>query len=135
GHTIDDPELKFGLSVVGTVHPERVVRNSAARAGDLLFLTKPLGVGVVTTAIKRGEASAAVADAAVEQMMATNRAAADAMLAAGVRAATDVSGFGLLGHLNELALASSLTARVQAAVVPVLDGARPLLADGAVAGG
>ena len=135
GHTIDDPELKFGLSVVGTVHPDRVVRNSAARAGDRLFLTKPLGMGVVTTAIKRGAASAAVADAAVAQMMTTNRAAAEVMRAAGVVAATDVSGFGLLGHLNELALASGLTARIDAGSVPVLEGVRELLGKGAVAGG
>jgi selenide,water dikinase len=135
GHSIDDPELKAGLSVVGRVHPDRVVRNSAGRPGDLLYLTKPLGVGIATTALKRGELGAAAERAVVAQMSALNRDAAAAMLAAGAVAATDVTGFGLLGHLGELALASGLAARVDSRAVPFLPGTRELALAGAVAGG
>jgi selenide,water dikinase len=135
GHTIDDPELKFGLSVVGRVHPDRVVRNSDGRAGDTLYLTKPLGVGVFSTALKQEAAPDELTERAVGQMRTTNRAAARAMLTAGVNAATDVSGFGLLGHLNELALASGLAARLDATRVPILEGVRELAVAGRVPGG
>jgi len=135
GHSIDDPELKYGLSVVGTVHPDRVVRNSTASAGDLLYLTKPIGTGLVSTAIKRGAAPDAAVDAAVAAMRTLNRDAAEAMLEAGAGAATDVTGFGLLGHLNELAAASGLAASLDAAAVPLLPEARALAERGLSPGG
>jgi selenide,water dikinase len=135
GHSIDDPELKFGLSVVGRVHPDAVVRNRDGRPGDLLYLTKALGVGIVTTAHKRGEVDAALLDAAVTQMRTTNRAAANAMRIAGVNAATDVTGFGLLGHLHELSFASGLAARIDSQQVPTLNGVLELAEAGVVPGG
>ncbi|MFL5868447.1 MAG: selenide, water dikinase SelD, partial [Thermoleophilaceae bacterium] len=127
GHSIDDPEPKFGMAVTGTVHPDRVIRNSTARAGDDLFLTKPVGGGVASTALKRGLAPDGVAAAAVETMARLNRDAASAALAAGASAMTDVTGFGLLGHLRELALASGVAAEVDAATVPAIDGVLELL--------
>jgi selenide,water dikinase len=135
GHSIDDPELKFGLSVVGRIHPDEVVRNSTGHAGDLLYLTKPLGMGIVTTAHKRGDIDPRLLDQAIVQMRTINRGAARAMRRGGVHAATDVTGFGLLGHLREMALASGLAARVDAAAVPLLPGIVELAAAGAVPGG
>lgn len=135
GHSIDDHEPKYGLAVIGTVHPERVVRNRGGRAGDRLVLTKPLGTGIITTAIKHAVAPEASATAAVTSMLRLNRDAADVMTAAGVHAATDVTGFGLLGHLHYLARASGLAASVQAAAVPVLPGADELADAGEVPGG
>jgi selenide, water dikinase len=135
GHSVDDPELKYGMAVIGTVHPERVVTNAGARPGDLLVLTKPLGIGVVTTAIKADRAAAPTVAAALEVMTTLNRAAAEAMLEVGVAAATDVTGFGLLGHLGEIVRASRVGARVRAGRVPVLAGARQLAEQGMVPGG
>ena len=135
GHTIDDPELKYGMSVVGTVHPDRLVRNTGAVAGDLLYLTKPIGTGLVSTAIKRDAASPEAVTAAIASMRTLNRAAAAAMLEAGVSAATDVTGFGLLGHLNELAEASGLAAELDSAAVPLLPEARALAESGMSPGG
>jgi selenide,water dikinase len=135
GHTVDDPEFKFGLSVVGRVHPDRVVRNSGGRDGDLLYLTKPLGSGIATTAIKRGVIRPQLEAAVIAVMTQTNRAASRAMLAARVHAATDITGFGLLGHLFEMASGSGLGARVDSAAVPVLDGVRELAAGDVVPGG
>jgi len=127
GHSIDDPEPKYGMAVTGTVHPERLVRNSTARAGDALFLTKPLGGGVASTAAKREVAAASLIGAAVEVMTTLNRDASEAAVAAGASAMTDVTGFGLLGHLHELTLASGVTAEVEAAAVPAIDGVLDLL--------
>jgi selenide,water dikinase len=135
GHSIDDSEPKYGLAVTGVIHPDRVVRNSTARPGDVLFLTKPLGAGAVTTAAKRGTAPARVLRACTEMMATLNADAAAAALSVGPSAMTDVTGFGLLGHLHEMALASGVEARVRADAVPVLDGALDLLAAGALAGG
>jgi selenide,water dikinase len=136
GHSIDDPEPKFGMSVTGVAHPERIVRNSTARPGDVLFLTKPIGGGLVTTAAKRGNADSDVIDRCTKVMTTLNRAAADAALEIGPRAMTDVTGFGLLGHLRELAVASGVAARVVATAVPVIDGALDLLREeGALSGG
>ncbi len=135
GHTIDDPEPKYGLAVTGLVHPERFVTNAGARPGDVLVLTKPLGIGVVTTGIKQEKTPPDVADAAVQVMATLNRAASEAMLEVGVHAATDVTGFGLLGHLHEMVAASGVAARVVAGAVPVLNGARDLARAGAIAGG
>jgi selenide,water dikinase len=127
GHSIDDPEPKFGLAVTGVVHPDRVVRNSTGRAGDSLFLTKPVGGGVVSTAAKKGVANDALVRKATEVMTRLNRDAAEAAVAAGASAMTDVSGFGLLGHLYELTRASGVSAEVDAAAVPAIDGVLELL--------
>jgi selenide, water dikinase len=126
GHSIDDPEPKFGMAVTGTVHPERLVRNSTARGGDDLFLTKPVGGGVASTALKRGQSSDGMA-AAVVVMTRLNRDAAAAAVEAAASAMTDVTGFGLLGHLREMTLASGIAAEVEAASVPAIDGALDLL--------
>jgi len=135
GHSIDDPEPKFGLVAVGEVHPDRLVRNAGARPGDVLILTKPLGTGVVATALKADAAPAAVVREAVVVMATLNAAAADAAREAGVRAGTDVTGFGLLGHLHRLLVASGAAARVRWADVPLLAGAGELAEAGHVPGG
>jgi selenide,water dikinase len=136
GHSIDDPEPKYGLAVTGAVHPDRVVTNAGGRAGDALVLTKPLGGGAVVTARKRGGADDALLAHAVEVMAALNAEASVAAVAAGASAMTDVTGFGLLGHLHALARESGVAAEVDAASVPALDGVDALLADdGAVSGG
>jgi selenide,water dikinase len=137
GHSIDDPEPKFGLAVVGTVHPDRVLTNRGAHPGDALVLTKPIGLGVISTAVKRDQAPPALVDEAIRVMTTLNASARDAALDIGdaVHAATDVTGFGLLGHLRELALASGVAADVDASAVPVIDGVRELLDAGMVAGG
>jgi selenide,water dikinase len=135
GHSIDDQEPKYGLAVTGTVHPDRVRRNRGGRPGDRLVLTKPLGTGVITTAIKHQVAPPAAVTAAIEAMLRLNRDAADAMATVEVHAATDVTGFGLLGHLHYLARASGLAARVEAAAVPLLPDAQMLADAGEVPGG
>jgi len=137
GHSIDDPEPKYGLSVTGAVHPDRVLTNAGGREGDVLVLTKPLGVGAVTTALKRGAAGAAEAlPGAVATMAALNASASAAAVAAGAHALTDVTGFGLLGHAHHLARESGLAAELDAAAVPVLEGAGELLrGEHAVSGG
>ena len=135
GHTIDDTEPKYGAAVTGTIHPQRIVTNAAAQPGDLLVLTKPLGTGIISTAIKAARAPADVVAAAVESMVRLNAAAATAMLEVGVHAATDVTGFGLLGHLREMLAASGVGAELHAAAVPVLPGTLDLLAQGHVPGG
>lgn len=135
GHSIDDPEPKYGLAVTGLVHPGRFVTNGGARPGDLLYLTKPLGTGVITTGIKQEKTPPALADEVVRVMATLNRAASEAMMEVGVHAATDVTGYGLLGHLHEMATASGVGARVSAAAVPLIEGARVLAAAGAIAGG
>jgi selenide,water dikinase len=128
GHSIDDPEPKYGLAVTGTVHPDRLVRNSTARAGDELRLTKPVGGGLATTALKRGSPGAGEAvAAAVAVMSELNREAARGAVAAGASAMTDVTGFGLLGHLHEMLVASGLSARIDAGAVPAIDGVLELL--------
>jgi selenide, water dikinase len=135
GHSIDDAEPKYGLSVVGVVDPARVVRNSTARPGDQLVLTKPVGTGVVSQAIKAGKVDAAAIAAAVASMVALNREACAAMVEVGVHAATDVTGFGLLGHLHEMVHGSGVAARVRAGAVPQLPGARAAAEGGLVPGG
>jgi selenide,water dikinase len=135
GHSIDDAEPKYGLAVVGTVHPDAVLTNSGARAGDALVLTKPIGLGVLATALKRDTASARNIADAIEVMTSLNASARDAALAVGVHAATDVTGFGLLGHLLEMVTASGVGAEIDATAVPVIDGVRDLLTAGMVAGG
>ena len=136
GHSIDDREPKYGMAVTGVVHPDEVLTNAGGRPGDELVLTKPLGAGAVATAAKRGIAPEEVVREAVAVMSALNAAAADAARAAGAHAVTDVTGFGLLGHLHELALASGVAAEVRAQEVPAMEGVRALLADDrALAGG
>lgn len=129
GHSIDDPEPKFGLAVTGTVHPDRIVRARGAGPGCDLVLTKPLGTGIVSSGIKAGRASEDVISAAIASMAALNRGAAEAMLEAGPRAATDVTGFGLTGHLLEM-LGDGLAAELDAAAIPVLSGALELAGAG-----
>jgi len=127
GHSIDDPEPKYGLSVTGTVHPDALLTNAGGRPGDALVLSKPLGVGAVSTARKRGVRDDALLAAAVDVMTTLNADAAVAARAAGAGAVTDVTGFGLLGHLHNLALASGVAAEVDAAAVPALPGVEELL--------
>jgi selenide,water dikinase len=137
GHSIEDAEPKFGLAVIGTVHPDELLTNAGGQPGDALVLTKPLGAGAVSTALKRGGAAAALEEA-VEVMTTLNRDASLAARRAGAHALTDVTGFGLLGHLHELALASGLAAEVEAGAVPPIRGVIELLDDPserAVAGG
>jgi selenide,water dikinase len=135
GHSIADREVKFGLAVTGTVHPQRILRNSTARAGDVLVLTKPLGIGCITTAIKQGAASERDIEAAQRTMARLNRAASEAMLRAGAHAATDVTGFGLVGHAFEMARSSGVSFRIRAADVPVLEEARPYVQSRFTCGG
>ena len=135
GHTIDDPEPKYGLAVTGLADPGRLLTISAARPGDALVLTKPLGTGVIATAHKREAAPADVLAAAVTSMTTLNDKASQAALAAGVVAATDVTGFSLLGHLHRMLRASGASAAIVAGAVPLLPGARELTRAGHVSGG
>ena len=133
GHTIDDPEPKYGLAAIGLAHPDRLMTNAAGRPGDVLVLTKPLGVGVAVRAARSGDPSAL--DAAVASMLASNGPASAAALRGGVRAATDVTGFGLLGHLRELSAASGTSAELDAGALPLLPGALALAEAGHETGG
>ena len=135
GHTIDDPEPKYGLAVVGMADPRRLLTVDRARDGDLLILTKPIGTGVVATAHKRAAAPPAVLAAAVTAMTTLNAAASEAALRAGAVATTDVTGFGLLGHLHRMLRASGAAAEVWADQVPLLPGAAGLAAAGFISGG
>lgn len=126
GHSIDDTEPKYGLVAVGEVDPGKMTANSAAKPGQRLVLTKAIGTGIIATAIKAGTANAAVVEGATRSMAALNRGAAEAMGEVGVRAATDVTGFGLLGHLRQMLRASGVAAMVEAAAVPLLPGALEL---------
>jgi selenium donor protein len=135
GHTVDDTEPKFGLAVTGIVHPRRLVANSTARPGDTLFLTKPIGTGILSTALKRGILGDDRAKVLAAAMAALNRAASEAMQETGVSACTDVTGFGLLGHLLEMMKGSNTTAVVSASRVPLLDGVVEAAAAGAIPGG
>jgi selenide,water dikinase len=135
GHSIDDPEPKYGLAVTGLVAPDALLTNAGGRPGDALVLTKPLGVGAISTAWKRGACPAALLQAAVDVMVALNDRAAAAARAADAHAATDVTGFGLLGHLHSLARASGVAARIDAAAVPAIEGVQELLADDAAVSG
>ena len=134
GHSVDDPEPKYGLAVTGTVHPDRIVRTVGARPGDHLVLTKPLGTGIISSGIKERLASQSAVDTVVAQMSELNSAAADAMLEVGVRAATDVTGFGLVGHLLEM-LSGDVSARLEFGAIPVLPEAVELAARGVLPGG
>ena len=135
GHTVDDPEPKFGLAMVGEVHPDRILTNAGLRPGDTLVLTKALGAGIVATAMKAGRAPDEVVAAAVASMTRLNREAATRALAAGATGATDITGFGLLGHLRSMAEGSHVDADLTADAVPVLPGVPALVAEGLVPGG
>ena len=136
GHSIDDPEPKYGMTVSGVVHPDELLTAAGAQPGDELYLTKPVGGGLVTTGAKRGIAEPAWIEAAVETMTTLNAEAAEAARACGAHALTDVTGFGLLGHLHEICEASGVGAEIDAAAVPALPGALELAASGkAEAGG
>jgi len=135
GHSIDDGEPKYGLCVTGFVHPDRFWTNIGARPGDRLILTKPIGTGIITTALRARAVNAGAVHGALETMTALNRAAAEVALAVGVHACTDVTGFGLLGHLREMLAHGGVGACVRLAGVPVLAGARELARAGQVPGG
>ncbi len=135
GHTITDEELKFGLSVTGRVHPDRILSNANARPGDRLVLTKPLGTGLVATAVKREKATASDEGAMIASMKRLNRDAASAALAVGARCATDITGFGLAGHASNIAQASGVTLRLFRGAIPALPGAREALRGGIRTGG
>jgi selenide,water dikinase len=136
GHSIDDPEPKYGMSVTGTVHPDELISNAGACTGDVLVLTKPLGVGAISTARKRGQRDDDLLARAVATMTALNDLASAAARSAGAHAMTDVTGFGLLGHLHSLGRASGVAAVIDAAAVPAIDGVLELLeGDDAVSGG
>lgn len=135
GHTVDDPEPKFGLVVVGDVHPDRMLTNAGLRPGQSLVLTKPLGIGVISTALKRGAADEQTVAAAVASMTRLNNLASQAALAAGATGATDVTGFGLLGHLGRMAIESGVDVDLRVADVPLIPGARELAEAGFVPGG
>ncbi len=130
GHTIRDPEPKYGLAVIGAAHPEKLLRKGGARPGDRLVLTKPLGTGVLVSGSRQGRTSDADLATAIDGMRRLNRAASEALVATGIHAATDVTGFGLLGHALEMARASGTRFVFDAAALPVLAGARELAAAG-----
>ena len=135
GHTVDDPEPKYGMAVLGEVDPSRMLTNAGLQPGNALVLTKPLGIGVITTAIKHGEARPETMKRVVEEMSRTNEAAARAALRHGATAATDVTGFGLLGHGLRMAQESGVDLEISVAEVPIIEGAMELAARGIVPGG
>jgi selenide,water dikinase len=135
GHSVADEEMKFGYAVTGIVHPDRVVTNAGARAGDALVFTKRVGTGVISTALKRGIAQEAHVQASIESMLELNQRACEAMLALEVHACTDISGYGLIGHAREVALASGVTLEIEADRVQFLPGAVEYARQGALPGG
>jgi len=135
GHSVADDEPKFGYSITGLVHPERVLSNAGARVGDALVFTKRLGTGVIATALKRGIAQAADVEASIESMLTLNRAACEAMLLGEAHGCTDVSGFGFIGHAREMAAASGVTLEIEAAALQLLPGALEYARLGAIPGG
>ena len=135
GHTIRDEEIKYGLAVTGIANPQEIVTNAGAKAGDSLILTKPIGTGIISTALKRGVAPLKSAEAAASSMARLNRAACEAMMAVGANACTDITGFGLAGHLAQMARASKVTAVIESSKVPLLLGVTALARKGIVPGG
>jgi selenide,water dikinase len=135
GHTVADPELKYGMSVTGVIDPRRIIRNVGAKAGDALILTKPLGTGILTTALKHEKLAGPAYEAAVVSMTTLNKGAAEAMLGYDVHAATDVTGFALLGHGHEMARGSDMTLEIDAAALPLLPDLERLVAEGHLTGG
>lgn len=135
GHSVDDAEPKYGLAVTGEVSPDRVLTNAGAKPGDLLVLTKPLSSGILTTAMKKGRVDADSAGAIIQTMATLNKSAAEALDGLDVHALTDITGFGLLGHLVEMTTGSGVGARIDAANVPVMDAVWPLAQEGLFPGG
>ena len=135
GHSVDNEQIMFGYSVTGVIHPDKVATNSGARPGDVIILTKPIGTGVISTGIKKAHASDAVVAASVETMLTPGKYAAEAMQDFGVKGATDVTGFALLGHAWEMACASKVTIEIDATAVPLLDGALELASQGMLTSG
>jgi cysteine desulfurase NifS/selenium donor protein len=135
GHTIDDPEPKYGLAVTGFVHPQQVIRNSTAQPGDVLVLTKPIGTGIIATAAKRKLTSPEILQNAIDIMLELNKLPAEIMQSVGVNACTDITGFGLLGHLHEMSCSSGVDVTLFTAKIPILPGARELAAADIVPGG
>lgn len=135
GHSVNDPEVKFGYAVTGLVHPDKFKPNAGARVDDVLVLTKKIGTGIITTALKQGIAKLEHIDAAISSMLTLNRAAAEAMAEFDVHGLTDVTGFGLLGHAREMAIASGLTLEINSADVQFLEGAVDYVRAGALSGG
>jgi selenide,water dikinase len=135
GHTVDDPELKYGLSVTGTIHPDKVVHNNTAKAGDVLILTKNIGTGIISTAIKKGIASQEAIEAVTKSMTTLNKTASQVMLQIGVDACKDITGFGLLGHACEMIDGTEVGFTINAASVPVFPYALEYYSQGTVPGG
>ena len=135
GHSVEDPELKYGLSVTGTVHPNRVLTKGGARPGDKLLLTKPIGTGIISTAVKGGMASDQVINAVAQSMAALNKTASEVMLQVGVNACTDITGFGLLGHACEMIQDSRIGLRIHSASVPIFPETIELARMGMIPGG
>jgi selenide, water dikinase len=137
GHSVRDPEIKFGYSVTGSIHPQKVWANAGAKVGDRLIFTKAIGTGVISTAIKKGEARQEWIDAATKSMTTLNASAADVAISGGypIHAATDITGFGLIGHVREMAAGSGVSLRINAAAVQVLEGALECVRKGFIPGG
>lgn len=135
GHSVDDPELKYGLSVTGTVHPKKFVTNGGAKVGDQLILTKPLGTGIIATALKAGKAGKADVARITKQMSTLNRAASETMMKVGVNACTDITGFGFIGHTVQVAQNSGVGMKIRASAVPLIPGVMDFAKQGFYAGG
>ena len=136
GHSVEDNEIKYGLSVTGVIHPDRVLFNRGAKPGDKVILTKPLGTGIVSTALKAGAASPALMDKAVVCMTTLNKIASELMIAAGeIHSCTDITGFGFFGHACETIEGSDVGLRISAGAIPILDGVQDLVETGYVPGG
>jgi selenide,water dikinase len=135
GHSVNDAEIKFGYAVTGLIHPDRIIANTGARPGDLLVFTKAIGTGVISTALKRGIAKMKHVEDAIQSMLTLNKGACEAMLLAGAHGCTDVTGFGLLGHAREMAMASMVTLEIDSTAIEFLPGALEYAARGAVPGG
>jgi len=135
GHSVADDEIKFGYAVTGTIHPDKIKTNAAARPGDVLVLTKSIGTGVISTALKRGIARESDVEASIQSMLTLNRRACEAMLAFDVHGCTDITGFGLIGHVREMALASRVTIEIEAGAVRFLPGAVDYARQGAIPAG
>ena len=135
GHSINDKEPKYGLVVTGEVKKKQFIRNDTAKEGDVLVLTKPLGIGIIATAIKKGKANKSLIDAAVEVMVTLNKSAADIMNSLEVHAATDITGYGLLGHLSEMCKGSNVSAEIHSSEIPFINGTTELAERGFIPGG
>jgi len=135
GHSVDDPELKYGLSVTGTIHPERIIRNNSIKLNDALVLTKPLGTGIIATAIKGEIADTEIIYNFIKSMSTLNKTASEIMLKYNVNAATDVTGFGLIGHILEMMQGNTLSAIINSKSIPILDGAMDYASNGLIPGG